>query len=362
MSGILSKCAAALLVACAVLTLASQPALAQGIPEPPSPGGMGDLLANPGKWLTTEFNALLVNVGRDTTNNAVEFMTWLLGNGNVINRTPPNLSYDSDVVRQLWGTLRFIGNAALAVVAVLGGINLMIQPHLRAPYHGTLELIPRVLLGAVLVNSSLDWGRFVIDANNALCQALGPGSIPALKAAAQPSGGAVLLNMIAIVIYAVMGFLLFIQMLMRLALVDALLILAPLALLCWVLPQTYGWARTWFTTFFAAVFVQFVQVVILQLGANLIDHLPGEMPGLSEGAVSDWRTWLVTLLLGVAVLQLTRQIPRLMPWYPLGGPVFAQRASAGRSRTAPVTSSGTGPSGSGTGGTSGTLRRVAGGR
>jgi hypothetical protein len=253
-------------------------------------------------------------------------MNWLLGNGNVITQTPPGLSYNSDVVRRLWGTLRIVGNAALAVVTVWGGLNIIVHPHIRAPYHGALELVPRVLLGAVLVNTSLDWGRFVIDLNNALCQAIGSGSLPAWNAVLQPSAEALLMNLIAIVIYLAMGLLLFVQMLMRLALVDVLLILAPLALLCWVVPQTYGWARLWFSTFFAAVFVQFVQVLVLQLGTNLINHLPGLLPDVGADPLNGGRLWLATLLLGVAVLQLTRQVPRYMPWYPTPGPAFNWRS------------------------------------
>ena len=76
------------------------------------------------------------------------------------------------------------------------------------------------------------------------------------------------MNLIAMAVYLVMGLLLLGQMLMRLALLDALLVIAPLALLCWVLPQTYRWARLWFSTFFATVFVQSIQVLVLQLGTT----------------------------------------------------------------------------------------------
>ena len=300
------------------LVLLASPVAAQTNAQPASPGGVGDLLSDPGKWLTDAFNALLLDLGQTTTNQAVGFMGWLLGNGNIINQTPPRLSYDSPVVSNLSGVLRNVANAGLAVVTAVGGINLITSPHIRAPYHGVLELVPRVLLGALLVNTSLEWTRFVVDVNNALCQALGSTTIPAWSVTTQPAAGVVLMNLIAMAIYLVMGLLLFIQMLMRLAFVDALIIMAPVALLCWVVPQTYAWARLWFSTFFAAVFVQFVQVLVLQLGANLIDNLPSVLPGGGD-ANADGREWLVTLLLGVATLQLARQVPRFMPWHPMGG-------------------------------------------
>ena len=49
-----------------------------------------------------------------------------------------------------------------------------------------------------------------------------------------------LIGAIYVVIYVVMGVLLVLQQLMRFVLVEVLLILAPLAALCWILPQTHG--------------------------------------------------------------------------------------------------------------------------
>jgi hypothetical protein len=245
-------------------------------------------------------------------------MGWLLGNGNVISQTPPGLSYANDAVLRLWGAMRTLANAALVVVTVGGGVNMIVHPHIRAPYHGALELIPRLLLGGLLVNTSLSWGRFAIDLNNALCQALGSGAIPAWNVVLQPATTSLLINIVAVLIYLVLGLLLLTQMLMRLALVDVLLILAPLALLCWVLPQTDGWARLWTGSFFGTVFAQFVQVLVLQLGVELIQQLPVLLSAVGADPPDNGRVWLLTLLLGVAVLQLARKIPRLMPGY-LGG-------------------------------------------
>jgi TrbL/VirB6 plasmid conjugal transfer protein len=301
--------------------MGGHPALAQVLPQPMTPGtGLGDLLSNPGGWLTTMFNSALVSMGQKTTGDVVGFMDWLLGSGNIISQTPGALSYDNDAVKSLWGSMRVVANAALAVVTVIGGVNLIVHPHIRAPYHGALELVPRVLLSGIMLNTSLDWGRFVVELNNALCRGIGAGSIPGWANVQQqlPDSGAVLLNLIAMAVYLVMGLLLTGQMLMRLALVDALLVLAPLALLCWVLPQTYGWARLWFSTFFGTVFVQAVQVLVLRLGADLIQRLPSVLLSVTSDPAEGSRVWLTTLLLGMAVLQLARKIPRLMPGFPGG--------------------------------------------
>jgi len=177
-----------------------------------------------------------------------------------------------------------------------------------------------VLLCGILLNTSLDWGRFVVELNNALCREIGTATIPGWADGLQqvPESGTLLLNLIAMAIYLVMGLLLMTQMLMRLALVDALLVIAPLALLCWVLPQTYTWARLWFSTFFGTVFVQAIQVLVLRLGSDLIQRLPTVLQSFGTDPTETSRIWLTTLLLGVAVLQLTRKVPRLMPGFPGG--------------------------------------------
>jgi hypothetical protein len=279
-------------------------------PEPPS------LTLDPGSWASWVFTHALSGMAKDSSSDVVGFMDWLLGNGNVISQTPDKLSYDNDTVKRLSGTMRTVANAALAVITVWGGLNIMLHPHIRAPYHGVLELVPRLLLEGLLVNTSLGWGTFVIKVNNALCQALGSAPIPAWSAVLHfnSAGSTLVLDLVAVYIYLIMGLLLLGQMLMRLALVDALLILAPLALLCWVLPQTEMWARLWSTTFFGTVFVQFIQVLVLQLGVELLQNLHEVLPK-PLGSPDDGRVWLVQLLLGVSVLQLARKVPRLMPGY-----------------------------------------------
>jgi hypothetical protein len=96
---------------------------------------------------------------------------------------------------------------------------------------------------------------------------------------------------------------LLLQQLARLALVDLLLVLAPLGLLCWVLPQTQGWARLWSNAFFGAVFTQFVQAVTLKVGTALLaDYFT-----LPTGDAQ-----LISLFLGIATLALTLRVPSLM--------------------------------------------------
>jgi TrbL/VirB6 plasmid conjugal transfer protein len=299
----------------------------------PTPPGLDKLLANPGQWASEMFNSAVMAVGTDTTNHALEFLKSVFS-GAIIFRTPPELSYANAAVTNLTTPMALSADAGLAAIIAIGGINVILRPHLREPYHAAMEVIPRVLLAGIMINTSLGWGKFVIDLNNAICQKASDAQLPDWSSFARlPSDGSVLLNLVAIVVYVVMGILLTGQMLMRLALVDALLVIAPLALLCWVLPQTYGWARLWFTTFFGTVFVQAIQVLVLRLGADLMQSLVPMLGSIGASPLEGVHAWLMTLLLGIAVLQLTRKIPRLVQGVSAGlgtaptiGPSIAQLA------------------------------------
>jgi hypothetical protein len=102
--------------------------------------------------------------------------------------------------------------------------------------------------------------------------------------------------------------------------------------LCWVLPQTQSWARLWFTTFFGTVFVQFLQVVVLQLGTMLMETVAGQVPDAVTNPAANGQQWIMTILFSIAVLQLARKVPSLMPGHPSGGvdPIGALRAIATR--------------------------------
>lgn len=277
------------------------PPTPDGNPAPDRSGDQSGFLPDPRQWAAEVFNQVLVNLLRGIADAIRGAVGGVMGSSlNFISQTPPAGSYASATVQTLWGVTRSIANAALVLVALWGGFNLIVREQIGSPYHDAMELFPRLVLGALLANTSLWWAQLAIDANNALCQAIGQVTLPAWERA----GGAtqVLVDVIAALIYLVTSLLLLLQMLMRLALIDVLLVASPLALLCWVLPQTQGWGRLWSGTFFGAVFTQFVQVLALKLGGSLLTDLAPVAPDAS----------LLSFFLGVAVLALTMKIPSLM--------------------------------------------------
>jgi hypothetical protein len=339
---------AALAVTQLLLLLVAPPALGQELPAGPvpiatpppegnpPPEGAGSLLGflpDPKQWAADVFNQVLVNLLRGISDALRGVVHGVLNSSlNFITQTPPAGSYESPTVQTLWGVVRTIANAALALVALWGGINLLAREHVGSPYHDAMELFPRLVLGALLANTSLSWAQLAIDLNNALCHAAGQASLPAWERA--DSATQQLVDVIAILIYLVTSLLLLLQMLMRLALIDVLLVAAPLGLLCWVLPQTQNWARLWSATFFTAVFTQFVQVLALKLGGSLLTELAPTAPDAA----------LLALFLGMAVLALTLKIPGLLRLHVGDGLSFARyyvyrrgaRALETRGRAAPA--------------------------
>ncbi len=326
---------------------AALPARAQELPaEPaqiatPAPSesgenqGQGDssapsgFLPDPRQWASEVFNQALVNLLQGISAALRSLVGGVMASSvNFISQTPPAATYASPTVLALWNLVRIIANSALALVALWSGFNLILRPHLGSPYHEVMELFPRVALGALLANTGLWWARFAIDANNALSGALGQASLPAWDQA--DSASQLLAEVISVLVYLVTSLLLLLQMLMRLALIDVLLVVSPLALLCWVLPETQGWARLWSSTFFSAVFTQFVQVLALKLGGALLTDLTPMAADVS----------LLAIFLGIAVLAVTMKIPGLMRNHLGDGLGFAryfayrQAASALESRPA----------------------------
>jgi hypothetical protein len=267
---------------------ANTPARAAQVPWP-------NIDFNPTKWVEDAFGALL-----QSFSDGIQAGMDALWAANFLTQTPPSLTYKNDDIRGLYGTMQGAANAALTLIATVGALNGLLRPHFGLKYHSLSAFVPRFLVGAILVNTALWWVQFAIDVNNGLAASIGNATPPnwnSLNGAHQT-----LTDIVLGLVYVIVGLLLLIQMLMRLAWIDVLLVISPLAAACWVLPQTQGWAQTWNEQFTGAVFTQFVQVVALKLGGMLLVAVIRLEPDVN---------WL-SFLVGAATLWLTWRIPGLM--------------------------------------------------
>jgi hypothetical protein len=215
--------------------------------------------------------------------------------------TPKAITYGHAVVLALEKWVLLVMDSLLTLFLVIGGYNSMF-----GEYQRFRELAPRLVVAAIAANASLFvLGQF-IEVNNTLCTGvlgiLASAGIGDLKL---PLG---LINwatapaylMVVYLIELVFTVLLIVQMLLRIALLDLLLVLAPLGLLCFALPQTRAWGTLWAQAFVATLIAQFLQLLCLGLGAALI-------ASFGHASITP-----VSILVGIAAVFLAGKIPDML--------------------------------------------------
>ena len=148
------------------------------IPAIPNPRDLlGGLDLDPRAWAGAFLDAAVDTLGRAVLGAVRGFTDWALGLGgsslNFVTRTPEAGTYESTAVRSLWELSRGIANSALALIVMWGGFNLILKQHLRSPYDGAMELLPRAALAALALNLTIEFARLAVDVNNALTSAVG---------------------------------------------------------------------------------------------------------------------------------------------------------------------------------------------
>ena len=232
--------------------------------------------------------------------------------------TPPGLTYEHEIVRQAWLAVWIVTSGALVVIVGWMGLSLIAGDHLGRAQAGWRELVPRLALGLTAAAASLWWCALVIDVADAvsgfIAAELGVTAGDMLRSTVETlltavsvgSVGMALLLALIYLVYAFFVLYLVVQMVLRLALIDILLALAPIALGLWILPHTAGWGRHWLRLFMTTVFQQAIQLVALALGVGFLNEYAaiGGGDGLQDLA---WK-----LLMSLAFIYLATRVPSLL--------------------------------------------------
>ena len=163
--------------------------------------------------------------------------------------TPPAFSYANSGVILLYSTVSLpLALLFISLIVAWGGITMMVRPQLGLSYHTVMEFLPRVLLGVGLaafgisgaptVGAVTGWISGLIQLINAVDQTIpnpvitvSTGQWPDL--ADHPTAAGIIFAAFAagetILLIAVLW-----QLLVRVALIDVLIVCAPLAMMCWI--------------------------------------------------------------------------------------------------------------------------------
>ena len=117
------------------------------------------------------------------------------------------------------------------------------------------------------------------------------------------------MGLLMALLYLIYGFFVLyvlVQMVLRLALIDILLALAPIALGLWILPHSAGWGRHWLRLFMTTVFQQAVQLIALALGFGFLREVA------AIGAFEPVQDLVWKLLLSLSFIYMATRVPSLL--------------------------------------------------
>lgn len=165
-----------------------------------------------------------------------------------------------------------VADAALVVITMWACFRIMWGHGLRSQYTARI-LLPRLMMGVILINFSLPLFQILVTASNAICAAIGSfGTIGDPSSwwstlAKDPTQGA--WEIVTTAVLAI-GFDVFaIAYLVRYAILIVLAITAPLAGLFFLLPETHHLSKMWATHFTTNLFIQPAQLFVLTIGFAL---------------------------------------------------------------------------------------------
>lgn len=267
-------------------------------------GGNGFSL-DPKQWVIDALGAAFSWMFSGITSALTGFLQQVIAL-NIIVQTPAVDTYQNPAVLLMWRALVVIAYSALALVIAWGGYNVMVRDAIGVRYHDAMQLLPRVGLAALAINLSMFFAQTLIELDNALCGLVAAPLAQVLKLIEVSGSG--LAFAVLVLAFGLAALLLVLQMIVRLAMINLLIVASPLALLCWVLPQTEAWAYLWTRAFFSTVLVQFLQILTLALGGALIGIF--QVSGLFAGAID--------LLVGLATVYAAFKVPTFLRG--IGGP------------------------------------------
>lgn len=249
------------------------------------------------------FQAIIVQLIAPT------FIKWtrdVLAVSDVVTQTPPDMTYGNGAIRSKAEFLRNIAMAFLGLAVFVLGINIT----LRQEYAWG-----RIIMAVCFAATSLYWWQAGIDILNATNRAIAAPSVqdiigphltlPSITANPIEAFGPALL----VIVYCIVGLMLILAAWMRIALIDVLIVIGPLALMTMATMESSRFSTAYITTSVGTLFSQVMIVICLSVS-----------PALAAAG-----SGLASTLIALCILWLAKSAPSLVT-----GAVRSGGSSAGR--------------------------------
>jgi hypothetical protein len=206
---------------------------------------------------------------------ARDSLIQFINDTDLLRQTPPTWVQNSQGVATLEAALRQVANASLALILFWLGLTIATRPLLGG--HGLslnpLEDLPRLLFAALLANSAQVWMAQAITLANALSVwvwNVSVGDTQTLTDLLQRFArmDQALLLIALGVLFLLVCFWVYLKHAGRVALLIVLFAIAPLAMVCWVLPQTQHLFRAWHQLFWSRLGAQLVASIAVKLALS----------------------------------------------------------------------------------------------
>ncbi len=206
---------------------------------------------------------------------ARDSLIQFINDTDLLRQTPPTWVQNNQGVTTLEAAMRQVANASLALILFWLGLTIATRPLLGG--HGLglnpLDDLPRLLFAAILANSTQLWMAQAITLANSLSVWIWNVSVGntntlvnLLQRFARPDQTLLLIALG--VLFLLVCLWVYLKHAARVALLIVLFVVAPLAMVCWVLPQTQHLFRAWHQLFWSRLGAQLVSSIALKLALS----------------------------------------------------------------------------------------------
>lgn len=227
---------------------------------------------------------IIIKTISEVIGNVIDTVATPFLNGlNYFTKSTPLLSTNSSVFN-LWLNSLAIADSLFILVIILIGFHVMSLSSLGFSELSLRQILPRLCFGFLLINSSLFLIDTIIQFSNILIEAISGNQAvytvwDSLSNVIKYNSSYGLAAIMIMFIFLVFSVILLIYYVGRLVTIYVGAVLAPLLMLCLLIPSLRDFAVSATKRYISSIFVLFVHVVILELAGSILSGINGSGKG-----------------------------------------------------------------------------------